>query len=96
MCWRWLVFRQKCATCREQCEANGGKGAVVQLSKLSRIASCPTCGYCGDRDQHAAMNIEAVVRSLVLTGKRPDYMTTKWMHKYCKLRPRRGEQWAIW
>jgi hypothetical protein len=42
------------------------------------------------------MNIEAVVRSLVLTGKRPDYMTTDWMHKYSKLRPRRGQQWAIW
>jgi hypothetical protein len=77
-----LWRRQKCALCQEASGNGDSKGPVVQLNQLRRTATCPTCGFCGDRDHNAAMNLRAIVVCLVLTGKRPKYTTTTWMGQY--------------
>jgi hypothetical protein len=88
--------RQKCAVCRAPCADDGGKGAVVELDKLTRTATCPDCSHCADRDQHAAMNIKAIALSLLLTGKRPDHVNPKWIVRYDHLVPRPGQDRATW
>jgi transposase len=64
---------------------------VVQLNKSARTASCSDCGYHGDRDKHAGVNIEAIVWSLILTGERPTSLCAPWMSRYAlRPHPRRG------
>jgi hypothetical protein len=73
--------RQKCALCQEAGDGRG-KGPVVQLDKLRRTATCPTCGHCGDRDHNAAMNLRAVLLSLLDRKGHPSYLSTEWMGQY--------------
>jgi transposase len=77
------VCRQKCALCQEAGDGRG-KGPVVQLDTLRRTATCPTCGHCGDRDHNAAMNLRAVLLSLVHEKCHPGYLSMEWMQAYLR------------
>jgi transposase len=84
--------RQKCAFCRAPGNGNE-KGPVVQLDKSARTATCSVCGYHGDRDKHAGVNIEAIVWSLILTGERPASLCAPYIGVYA-LRPRRRRDFS--
>jgi hypothetical protein len=59
-------------------------------------ATCPDCSHCADRDQHAAMNINAIALSLLLTSKRPDHVNPQCIVRYDHLVPRPGQDRATW
>ena len=60
---------QKCAFCEDV-------DAFLVSAAHSREKVCATCGYV-DRDVNAAKNIAAAADALLLTGARPEYLSTE-------------------